>query len=280
MVKSQQIISFLAAIVLYAGCSEICVVRAEEKKTEFGKPQDIDFQAQYDQTEQRYVIVLPERFSAEKPCSLLIALHGHGSDRWQFVKSPRDECRASRDVAAKYGMIYVSPDYRAKTSWMGPAAEADMVQMISQLKSKYKINKVILCGASMGGSSSLSFAALHPQLLDGVAAMNGTGNHLEYENFQTAIQQSFGGTKKEIPVQYKKRSAEYWPEKLTMPVGITTGGQDKSVPPDSVLRLAKVLQKLDKKILLIHRPETGHSTNYEDATAILEFVIQKSEVKK
>jgi hypothetical protein len=28
-------------------------------------------------------------------------------------------------------MIFVSPDYRAKTSWMGPKAEADMVQYSS-----------------------------------------------------------------------------------------------------------------------------------------------------
>ena len=30
----------------------------------------------------------------------LIALHGHGSDRWQYIKDPRDECRVARDVAA------------------------------------------------------------------------------------------------------------------------------------------------------------------------------------
>ena len=36
-------------------------------------------------------------------------------------------------------------------------------------------------------ASSLTFAALHPDLIDGVASLNGTANHLEYEQFQDAI---------------------------------------------------------------------------------------------
>ena len=102
-----------------------------------------------------------------------------------------------------------------------------------------------------------------------------TANHLEYENFQEAIRESFGGGKAEIPLEYKNRSAEYWPERLTMPIALTTGGKDKSVPPDSVVRLAAVLKKLQPNVLLIHRPEGGHSTDYEDGKAALEFVLTR-----
>jgi len=58
----------------------------------------------------------------------MIAFHGHGSNRWQYVKDERGECKGARDVALKNNMIFVSPDYRAKTSWMGPKAEADVVR--------------------------------------------------------------------------------------------------------------------------------------------------------
>jgi pimeloyl-ACP methyl ester carboxylesterase len=61
---------------------------------------------------------------------------------------------------------------------------------------------------------------------------------------QDAIAASFGGTQRELPLEYKKRSAEYWPEVLTMPIAITAGGQDTLVPPQSVLRLANVLHSL------------------------------------
>ena len=238
--------------------------------------QDIAFTAACDGTTQHYVLVLPEGFDAGQPHDVLIALHGHGSDRWQFAKDTRDECRAARDAAAAHDMIFVSPDYRAKTSWMGPKAEADMVQIIEDLKAQYRVARVILCGGSMGGSSCLTFAALHPDLVDGVASMNGTANHVEYENFQDAIRESFGGTKQEIPEEYKKRSAEYWPERFTMPVGITAGGKDESVPPGSVLRLGEALKKMRRDVLVIHREETGHTTRYDDGRRILDYVIEKA----
>lgn len=239
-----------------------------------GKPVDTEFKAESDGSTQKYVLRLPLGFDKTKPHNLLIALHGHGSDRWQYAQSEIPECRGVRDVAAKYGMIFVSPDYRAKTSWMGPKAEADVLQIIRDLKRKYKIAKVFIVGASMGGSSALTFTALHPDLVAGVSSQNPTANHLEYKNFQDAIAESFSGTKQQIPLEYKKRSAEYWPEKFTMPVAITTGGKDASVPPQSALRLADVLQQMGRKLLLIHREETGHTTNYEDTTAALEWVIK------
>ncbi|WP_298869004.1 alpha/beta fold hydrolase [uncultured Gimesia sp.] len=257
---------------------------AANPRTKLSTPQDIEFIANCDQTKQYYVMLLPENFpeklSDQKSHSVLITLHGHGSDRWQFIKNTRGECKAARDIAAKYHMIYISPDYRAKTSWMGPKAEMDLVQIIQDLKSKYNIDKVFLCGGSMGASSSLTFAALHPKLIDGVAAMNPTANHLEYNNFQSAISKSFGGTKQEIPHEYKKRSAEYWPEKLTMPVSISVGGQDKSVPPESARRLMNILKQINQSVLLIDRPEQGHSTSYTDSLAILEFVITQASQKK
>jgi pimeloyl-ACP methyl ester carboxylesterase len=120
----------------------------------------------------------------------------------------------------------------------------------------------------------LTFGVLHPELVDGVASMNGTANLLEYENFQDAIKESFGGSKAEKPLEYKNRSAEYWPEKLTMPVGITASGKDTAVPPESVVRLARILKTIGRRVLLIYREDAEHATSYEDAVAILEFVIQ------
>ena len=235
---------------------------------------EVSFTSAVDSTLQQYVVVPPPAFDPAVSHDVLIALHGHGADRWQFVKEPRDECRAARDVANKHAMLFVSPDYRARTSWMGPRAEADLVQVIADVKEKYRTSKVFVCGGSMGGTACLTFAVLHPDLVAGVASMNGTANLLEYENFQDAIRESFGGSKVDVPLEYKNRSAEYWPEKLTMPVGITASGKDTAVPPESVVRLAKILKLLDRKVLLIYREDAGHATSYEDAVAILEYAIQ------
>ena len=85
-------------------------------------PEDVTFVAKHDKTEQRYVLVRPKGFDPKKANTAVVALHGHGSDRWQFVTQDRGECKGTRDVAAANGFLFVSPDYRAKTSWMGPAA--------------------------------------------------------------------------------------------------------------------------------------------------------------
>lgn len=234
---------------------------------------DIAFKATADGSEQRYVELLPPGFLETEAHDVVLAFHGHGSDRWQFIKDPRGECAGVRDVAARYGVIVVSPDYRAKTSWMGPAAEADTLQIITELKQRHKVGRVFLAGGSMGGTAVLTFTALHPELVAGVCSLNGMANLVDYEKFQDARTASFGGTKAEKPEEYRKRSAEFFPEKFTMPVAFTTGGKDAVVPSDSVLRLAEKLKQAGRKALSIHRAEGGHSTNYEDTCVAMEFVF-------
>jgi pimeloyl-ACP methyl ester carboxylesterase len=240
--------------------------------------EDIAFVASCDRSPQHYVLVRPEGVDASAAHDVLSALHGHGSDRWQFVKEERDECRAVRDVAAEHAMVLVSPDYRAATSWMGPRAESDVLDIIAEVHGSRRVHRVFLCGGSMGGAASLTFAALHPDMVAGVAAMNGIANHVEYDNFQDAIQESFGGSKTQIPDEYRKRSAEFHTSSFTMPVGLTTGGQDTSTPPASVLRLAESIRLINQRLLLIHREDEGHRTNYTDARAILEFILTRATV--
>ena len=241
-----------------------------------GAPRDVAFRAAVDGTTQRYVEMLPEPFDAATTHHVLIALHGHGSDRWQYVRAMRAECRAARDAAARHGLVFVSPDYRARTSWMGPKAEADLVQLIADVRRRHKVGKVLLVGGSMGGASVLTFAALHPDLVAGVSSQNGLANHVEYANFQDAIAASFGGTKAEVPGEYRKRSAELRAEALTMPVALTAGGRDTSVPPHSVVRLAERLERLRRPVLLLYRERGGHSTNYADTAAALDFVLRRA----
>ena len=145
------------------------------------KTEDISFVSRADGSEQKYVVLYPESFPEGKVHDILIVLHGAGSDRWQFINDPRDECRAARDVAAEQRMLYVSPDYGAPVSGMNALAEADLIQIIDELRIKYRIGRVIIRGGSMGGGSCLTFAALHPDLVHGVVSINGMANYLEHE---------------------------------------------------------------------------------------------------
>ena len=243
-----------------------------------GITNDITFTANLDGTPQSYVLMLPDKFNPAEAHDLLICLHGHGSDRWQFVKDSRGEAKAARDAAAENQMIFVSPDYRAKTSWMGPAAEADMIQLISDLKKQYRINRLIMSGGSMGATSALTFTALHPDLIDGVVALNGLADHSSYANFQDAVAASFGGTKQKVPKEYHKRSAVNFPERFTMPLAITAGGKDKSVPADSVLKLGQAVQKINPTVSIDFDPERGHATSYEASLKAFQFVINAPQI--
>ncbi len=242
--------------------------------TRAAEPVDLLFTADCDGSTERVVELLPPDFDTAVPHDLLIALHGHGADRWQFIREARDECRGTREAAARHGAILLSPDYRAPTSWMGPKAEADLVQIIATAKERHRIGRVFVSGGSMGGTGALTFAALHPDLVDGVCALNGTANLVEYQRFLDAIAASFGGTKEEVPEEYRKRSAELHAEVLTMPVALTTGGRDDIVPPESVLRLHGTLKSLGRPVLLLHRPDRGHDTDLADTTAALDFLFR------
>ena len=274
MTATRQENSLFHSVIRFYVISAIAVVVTGMQAAE-PRIEDVAMLARCDGSTQHYAILYPPGFQPDKPADLLIALHGHGSNRWQFVNDGGNEGRAVREAAVTRGMLLVAPDYRAKTSWMGPKAEADMLQMLDELKKRFKITHVIISGASMGGSSSLTFAVLHPKLVDGVVSMNGTANHLEYENFQDAISESFGGPKSKIPLEYKKRSAEYWPERLTMPVAITTSGKDTIVPSESVTRLAGVIKKLQPSVLLLCRENEMHRTSYDDARTAYSFVLDR-----
>lgn len=253
----------------------VCACGLAAADAPWQEPVDIAFTARCDGSTERYVLMLPTGLDTSKPVDLLVALHGHGSDRWQFIRSARDECRALRDAAARYGMIFVSPDYRAATSWMGPKAEADVLQMLDELQSRCAVRYTFVCGGSMGASSALTFAALHPDRVDGVVALNGTANHVEFAGFQDAIARSFGGTKAEVPDEYRRRSAELAAARLAMPMAATVGGRDRSVPPESVRRLFGKLKAEGRPVLLVDRPHAGHATDYADTMAAARFVVEK-----
>jgi len=83
-----------------------------------------------------------------------------------------------------------------------------------KLKLKVTLSSLLLLFTSIlfsqtDGSNSVcivdhTFSALHPELIDGVVAMNGMANHFEYGKFQEAIAELFGGRKQLIPQEYKK----------------------------------------------------------------------------
>jgi predicted esterase len=249
-----------------------------------GTPTDVAFTSTVDGTIQRYMQLLPTDFDPTKQYDVIIALHGSGSDRTQYATSTAyAECRATRDVAANHGMIMICPDYRATTSWMNAAAEADVLQILDSLKSQYNVGRTIVTGASMGGAGCLTFTAMHPDLVDGVCSLNGLANFIGYTSDNPSlwpqVVTAFGGTPEQVPEQYQSRSAINSPGSFTMPMAITAGMLDATVPPQSVIQLANTVKNVNPvnpTLTSIVRPTGGHSTNYVDSAVALEYVVQNA----
>src|SRR6185436_9741616 len=62
----------LFAVIMLLGSHR---VRAEEPTA----PRDVEFKAEVDGTSQKYVEIIPQGWTKEKSCDVLIVLHGHGS---------------------------------------------------------------------------------------------------------------------------------------------------------------------------------------------------------
>ena len=257
-------VAFFAVLSASLAVSTVCM----------GDFEECTFRAVFDGTAQKYLLAAPKDVSG--PVDVLVNLHGHGSDRTQ-IREDRGECRAARDVAAARGMALVSPDYRAKTSWMGPAAEADMTQLLAALTARFG-GRIFLCGGSMGGTSALTYAARHPEMISGVTAFNPLANHLSYDKFQDAIATSFGGTKTERPDEYRARSALYFPERFTMPLSITLGGKDVTVPPASARELAASVAALRPgNVYVDDNPDRGHATDYDASVKALREMFRRAD---
>ena len=63
---------------------------------------------------------------------------------------------------------------------------------------------------------------------------------------------------------------------MATPVGITASGKDTVVPPESVLRLAGLLEKAHRPVLAIYREDMGHTSKPEDAQRVIDFVLDQA----
>ena len=163
---------------------------------------------------------------------------------------------------------------------MNAAAEADVLQIINDLNTQYHVGQVIVTGASMGGTGA-DFTALHPDLVDGVCAVNGLANFVGYTSDNPTlvpqVQAAFAGTGLTLAQEYAKRSAINSPQSFTMPMAVTAGMLDATVPPQSEISLANTVKStVNPNVVSFVRATGGHSTNYVDNAVALEYVVQKA----
>ena len=185
------------------------------------------------------------------PALWLIVIHGHGSHGDQLYTRPEMRDRWLPGFRAS-GAGILAVNLR-DNAWMNPAAAADLHELIDWLRCEHDLNQTVLVSGSMGGTSNLIYAVLHPEDVNGVIARGAASDPASYyhwcqrqsapiiQEIGAAIRLAYGGTPEEQPEGYRRHSALANADKLTMPVFLSHGGADEIIPVEQSRRLVTAM---------------------------------------
>jgi pimeloyl-ACP methyl ester carboxylesterase len=214
----------------------------------------------------------------------LVFLHGHGSfgDQIYVRKDIRDQW-LPHITSKKLGIL--GANIRGN-SWMNPQAAYDLAALIHWLKSEKKARNIILVGGSMGGTSALIFAGLHPELLDAVVALCPASDLSTYvpwcdqrrdqipilAQLSDTIKERYQGSPSENPDVYAKHNAVANAHKLKMPVTVCQATGDRTIPVEQARAFA---QKLSGKMTFRYLELTGghHDSAIPEFPPCLDWVL-------
>jgi pimeloyl-ACP methyl ester carboxylesterase len=195
-----------------------------------------------------WALLLPGRV----PGAWVLQTHGHGSAGDQVFTRPdiRDAWLAHY---VRRGLGVLSPNLRGD-AWMCPAAAADLHALLAWLRREHGATDVYFVSGSMGGTSNLIYAVLHPQDVAAVAALCPATRLAEYRSWcrlqalpivaeiGAAIDRAYGGPPEAAPVAYAAHDVLARADHLTMPVLLAHGSADALIPVEQSRALAARLR--------------------------------------
>ncbi|MBU0607936.1 MAG: alpha/beta hydrolase [Armatimonadetes bacterium] len=206
---------------------------------------------------------------------ILINLHGHYADETQMMTEGiyEDAFGKLRRECLRRNWAYVCTWYGGN-SWMGPVAEAGMVDLVGVLGQRWPGVPVYLQGGSMGGTSVLILALRQPQLFAGVVArcpasdieayydwaLARAPQHATLRNITDAIRIHYTADGHDLREELQARSVLQHAERLTMPVQLCHGAADALIPVDWARELAEKLKGLGRRVQYQEIPGGGHDS--------------------
>jgi pimeloyl-ACP methyl ester carboxylesterase len=181
----------------------------------------------------------------------VVYLHGSFSYADQiFTRKDVREFWLSRILEGQHSLLSVNT---RGTSYMSPAATADLTGLLDHCRDKLGCKRFVLLGGSGGASSAMAYAVLHPEKIHGVIAMGMCDivARLEFarKSSQPVLQKlvqtvfaAYGGSPEEKPELYRERSVLAHADKLTMPVILTMGENDPLIPVAETRKIAAAMK--------------------------------------
>lgn len=226
-----------------------------------------------------WYLVVPGK--PDRPC--LINLHGHGSAGDQLWVRP--DIRPNLEAAVRKGMTVLSPNLRGN-AWLSPSAAADLAQIIAAERQCRVWTKTLFVAGSMGGTSALAFAALRPDLVDGVVALGAATDIARYQAWclapdspprtaairkaiAEAIEVAYG------PADKTPHSASANAARLAMPIVLVHGERDETIPVEEARDLAAKM-KTSPNFVYREIPGGGHDaplTHWSEGLELVEKMM-------
>ena len=208
----------------------------------------------------------------------VIVLHGHGSGGDQILL--RKDYRPWLEKFRSEGMNVFSPNLRGN-AWMCPPAVSDLADLIRKGKAQYGWKRVFFVSGSMGGTGALIFAARHPELVDGVAALGAATNLRRFAQWCSGQETSTAASIREaIETHYGKDDYDRHnvcshAGALAMPVYYAHGGADKVIPVSEARSLRDLLISAAKNdFRYVEIPEGDHDSPLQLAGEALTYLLE------
>lgn len=193
-----------------------------------------------------WAIMLP---SGSTSGTWVVCIHGHGSHGDQLYVRP-DVRQAWLPLWLARGCGIVTPNLR-DNAWMSPAAAEDLRALLKYLRAERAARRFFFFSGSMGGTSNLIYAALHPEDVAGVAALGAVSDIASYHSWcrtrkeppvvgqiADAIERAYGGIPANRPAPFARHSTLAHADRLSMPVFLAHGADDKLMPASQSRELA------------------------------------------
>ena len=206
---------------------------------------------------QPYIVGVPDGAVAknETKFPLIIFLHGYDPNmnkhRWW-------EARDYAAACARNGCLLAIPFGRLNTDFQ-TCGEVDVLDVIKEMQKHYRVDldRVYLCGISMGGMGVYSVAAHYPDLFAAAMILAGRAdsplqNNTALENFHPFKQWLIQA---DNPISLCENL-------INIPMRIYHGQDDNVVPASQAIRMSTALKKAgcDAKLLLV---PGGHRSGFD-----------------